>query len=58
MKNLKIQNIYNNGREVPNQFEIFYEKNNKNKKGDDRNLWHYCKIVSFFLFLPNEIEKV
>ena len=29
MKNLKVQNVYNNGREVPNQFEIFYEKNNK-----------------------------
>ena len=29
MKNLKVQNVYNNGREVPNQFEIYYEKDNK-----------------------------
>ena len=29
MKNLKVQNVYNNGREVPNQFELFYEENNK-----------------------------
>ena len=32
MKNLKIQNVYNNGREVPNQFEIFYKENNKHYK--------------------------
>lgn len=29
MKDLKVQNIRNNGREVPNQFELFYEENNK-----------------------------
>ena len=29
MKNLKVQNVKNNGREVPNQIEIFYEKDNK-----------------------------
>ena len=29
MKDLKVQNVYNNGKEVPNQFEIFYEENNK-----------------------------
>lgn len=29
MKNLKVQNVINNCREVPNQFEIFYENNNK-----------------------------
>ncbi len=29
MKNLKVQNVINNWREVPNQFEIFYENNNK-----------------------------
>lgn len=32
MKNLKVQNVYNNGREVPNQFEIFYKENNKSYK--------------------------
>ena len=32
MKNLKVQNLYYNGREVSNQFEIFYEENNKNYK--------------------------
>lgn len=29
MENLKVQNVINNWREVPNQFEIFYENNNK-----------------------------
>ena len=29
MKDLKVQNVNNNGREVSNQFEIFYEENNK-----------------------------
>ena len=29
MEDLKVQNVYNNGREVPNQFEIFYEENKK-----------------------------
>ena len=32
MKNLKVQNVKNNGREVPNQFEIFYKENNKHYK--------------------------
>ena len=32
MKNLRVQNVKNNGREVSNQFEIFYEKNNKHYK--------------------------
>ena len=32
MKNIKVQNVYNNGREVPNQFEIFYTENNKHYK--------------------------
>ena len=32
MKNLKVQNVYNNGREVPNQIEIFYTENNKHYK--------------------------
>ena len=29
MKDLKVQNVYYNGREVSNQFEIFYKENNK-----------------------------
>lgn len=29
MKNLQVQNVYNNGRNVPNQFEIYYENDNK-----------------------------
>ena len=29
MKDLKVKSLYNNGRVVPYQFEIFYEKNNK-----------------------------
>lgn len=29
MKNLKVQNVYNNGREVANQFIINYTKNDK-----------------------------
>ena len=37
MKNLKVQNVYNNGREVPNQFEIYYEENKK-----------YCKILQSY----------
>ena len=32
MKDLKVQNVNNNGREVPNQFEIFYGENNKRYK--------------------------
>ena len=32
MKDLKVQNVYNNGREVPNQIEIFYRENNKHYK--------------------------
>ena len=32
MKNLQVENVYNNGRNVPNQFEIYYEKDNKNYK--------------------------
>ena len=32
MRDLKVQNVYNNGREVPNQFELFYEENNKHYK--------------------------
>lgn len=32
MKNLQVQNVYNNGRNVPNQFEIYYEKDNKSYK--------------------------
>ena len=32
MKYVKVRNVYNNGREVPNQFEIFYEENNKHYK--------------------------
>ena len=32
MKNIRVQNVYNNGKEVPNQFEIFYEENNKHYK--------------------------
>ena len=32
MKDLRVQNVNNNGREVPNQFEIFYEENNKHYK--------------------------
>lgn len=30
MKNLKVKNIENNGRNVPNQFLISYEENEKN----------------------------
>lgn len=30
MKNLKVKNIENNGRNVPNQFLISYEENGKN----------------------------
>ena len=29
MKDLKVQNVYNNGREVTNQFEIYYSEDNK-----------------------------
>lgn len=32
MKNLTVQNVYNNGREIPNQFEIYFEKRNKHYK--------------------------
>lgn len=32
MKNLIVKNIFNNGREVPNQFEIYYMENNKQYK--------------------------
>ena len=31
-KNLKVQNVYNNGRAVPNQFLIYFEKENKSYK--------------------------
>ena len=29
MKDLKVQNVHNNGREVTNQFEIYYSEDNK-----------------------------
>ena len=32
MKDLRVKNVNNNGREVSNQFEIFYEENNKHYK--------------------------
>ena len=32
MKNLKVENVYNNGRNVPNQFEIYYTENGKDYK--------------------------
>ena len=32
MKDLKVQNVYNNGREVSKQYKIFYKENNKNYK--------------------------
>ena len=32
IKDLEVQNVKNNGREVPNQFEIFYKENNKHYK--------------------------
>ena len=32
MKNLRVQNVYNNGREVSKQYKIFYKENNKNYK--------------------------
>ena len=32
IKDLKVQNVNNNGREVPNQFEIFYKEDNKHYK--------------------------
>lgn len=32
VKNLEIQNVKNNGREVPNQFIIFYKEDNKQYK--------------------------
>ena len=32
MENLKIKNVNNKGREVPNQFEIFYRESNKHYK--------------------------
>ena len=32
IKNLKVQNVNNNGREVPNQFLLFYEEENKTVK--------------------------
>lgn len=32
MKNLIVENIYNNGRSVANQFEIYYEENNRQYK--------------------------
>ena len=31
-KDLKVQNVYYNGREVSNQFEMFYRENNKHYK--------------------------
>ena len=32
MKELKVQNVYYNGREVSKQYKIFYKENNKNYK--------------------------
>ena len=32
MKDLRVKNVNNNGREVSNQFEISYKENNKNYK--------------------------
>lgn len=32
IKNLEVQNLKYNGREVPNQFEIYYGKDNKRYK--------------------------
>lgn len=32
IKNLEVQNLKYNGREVPNQFEIFYTEDNKRYK--------------------------
>ena len=32
MKNIQVQNVYSNGREIPNQFEIYFEKGNKHYK--------------------------
>lgn len=32
MQNLRVENIENNGRSVANQFEIWYEENNKQYK--------------------------
>lgn len=32
MKNLKVQNVYNNRRSIPNQFLISYTENNKEYK--------------------------
>ena len=32
MKDLRVKNVNNNGREVSNQFEITYKENNKNYK--------------------------
>lgn len=32
MKNLEVQNLKINGKEIPNQFEIFYTENNKRYK--------------------------
>ena len=32
MENVRVQNVMNNGKEVANQFEIFYEENNKQYK--------------------------
>ena len=32
IKNLEVQNVKNNGKEVPNQFEIYYEEDNNHYK--------------------------
>lgn len=32
MKDLEVQNLKNNGREIPNQFEIYYKEDNKHYK--------------------------
>ena len=32
MENVRVQNVMNNGKKIANQFEIFYEENNKQYK--------------------------
>lgn len=32
IKNLEVQNVKNNGKEVPDQFEIYYEEDNNHYK--------------------------
>ena len=50
MKDLRVKNVNNNGREVSNQFEIFYKENNKRCKifqsyGSMIIKWENCIIV-------------